>query len=733
MLKNDDSDMDISWAYEDLKNYITCITQYNKYVKENPKATQTDIDNERRKVNNAVLELLKYIDHRIDGDSKKKIILHDWNKKTNISFEFNLDDFLNNNIEVMLKDDKQEYVKPYKDKLQLLKKFVRKNNDNKNVFAIQFINKIIWPLLGSKNTERIEGEDIDRLYDLNILYLVKCLYTLLYGEYNDDLVIDALLDGGVSSALDSKHFSCYITEHGLFDDYEISEVSGSPFRIYCMKKLATLIKNNKQFLEKFFEYFFKNGIDIEVLKYLLTNGDTKHKIKDYILKNNICILSHRSKAYALNTSPEAYEQSKLIQQLARESGRYGKTHFHISVNGFGSFCHNAIQELNDMPSEQYTLLLPYAFGEEKGEKRRNVCDKYKKILEKIFRYKKAVSRNNDRIDITMEGVSNGTFITADMAVFIANTLGLDIEKIRFTMVPLHVLGSLGNLGVRNIQDAMNNVRDKSKVKSIAISGANSNGGLLFHPQRKARQLAQKLADIGYDNIEFCKHNNSSSNVDYRYVNSENRDKNIKKTILNICKDKDFDGKTRYFRYLEDVYCVTPILDQEQHFKILWCKAKDVKNLHNHNKYNKVQQIFKKKFQDNPGEYLHYFNCVPKVNSHSGIHIVIAEKEYIYKHIQDGAYILYPIKPAKTNEKWKPNILLDVAVELKDNLEKDKNQHMQYKKLENGAIVICYRQKIQENIIKTLDRQEDIDGNKDINNVKSELMLGPLERIQPILT
>ena len=427
--------------------------------------------------------------------------------------------------------------------------------------------------------------------------------------------------------------------------------------MYCIRKLAKLIKANKKdkqgktFVEKFFTYLCKNGINQHIFAYLMHDDDVKQKIGDYAVDNHIYMLFDGNlHVYALDAN-NMQDREKTINNW-KQNYKLNKTGFHgpskvrhqktdnrfrILMNGtnaYGDTCYEGSYGAG------ITLILPYKFGEEKGEKRQKALDRHKALLKEIFADHTSTMLPIRNINI--DGTSNGDFITADVATYITNDLNLDVQKINFHTPPIHIPGPFGNLGIKNIQDVMNGVTDKSKVKSITVSVGDGWVTHLLHPQRKARQLAQKMSDIGYENVVFKKLRSDWHGIDYQYVNDDNKDKVIKQKIRKFLIETQ--KKRLYFRSNNDVLVIEKRhrddSDRKLIFSVFKCSAQEVKNLADDDKREKVVQKFNKNFNEEClCDYLRYFNDVISVKNGNGIDIEIAGKTYTYKFVKDNVYCL----------------------------------------------------------------------------------------------
>ena len=602
----------MSSAYTDLKDYIDCITKYSKYCKENPQATQDDLSDKRKELNETYKKLKQYI------------------KESELEMPLNCDYSFFNAQNISLKDDFKEKFNQYTDKIHKLKQLAQKD-DNKNLSAIWFINKIV---LTSYDDDIDVGAEENDDFTQKLLRL-KAIYTLLYGQYNDDLVIDALSK--------CNDYSVGLIRQDYDDDFEYKHIIGNCFDIYCAKKLAKLIEKNKTdkqgktFVEKFFTYLNKSGIDKHLFAYLMRYTNAKKNIEDYALKNHVCMLfGEQLNVYAVSVPSDIDKIDGWKQDVEFENNR-----FRVIVNGWMAYCDTVARGCY---GKGITIVLPYKFGEEKGEGRQKASNNYKALLAKIFNNKDSHIDIGGR-DIYMYGISNGNFITADLVQYMTNNLNLNIKNLHFQIPPAHFPGPWGNLGMKNIQDVMNRVTDKSKVKSITVGTVSKDdhwAKRLVHPQRKARQLAQKMSDIGYEDVIFKKIIPALGYTNYQYVNNDNKDRIITQKISEFHNDRN--EQRLYFRSNDDVLVVekkySSHIDRKLIYSIFKCSAQEVKNLAYDDKREKVVKKFNQNFNEEClCDYLRYFNDVVSVENDDGIDIEIAGKTYTYKFVKDNVYCL----------------------------------------------------------------------------------------------
>ena len=712
-MKSNDSILDISSAYDDLKSYINCVMEYRKYCKKNTDAETEEINDEKNKVKKARERLKKYMKgSELEITRGMPLNCDDGNKL-----------FFSDKEECVDKSGFSDDFNEKVDKLHKIKKFAREDG-NKNLFAIWFIKNIVL----SKKDDIVEKDNnLNNIpfYSDQMLRREAVLYKIIYGEYNDDLFIDALLeDNGCTET------NIYIDRNAYMEN--VWSISGQFFDMYCIRKLAKLIKANKKdkqgktFVEKFFTYLCKNGINQHIFAYLMHDDDVKQKIGDYAVDNHIYMLFDGNlHVYALDAN-NTQDREKTINNW-KKNYKPNKTGFHspskvrhqktdnrfrILMNGtnaYGDTCYEGSYGAG------ITLILPYKFGEEKGEKRQKALDRHKALLKEIFTDHTSTMLPIRNIHI--DGTSNGDFITADVATYITNDLNLDVQKINFHTPPIHIPGPLGNLGMKNIQDVMNGVTDKSKVKSITVSVGDGWTTHLLHPQRKARQLAQKLSDIGYENVVFKKLCSDWHGIDYQYVNDDNKDKVIKQKIRKFLIESQ--KKRLYFRSNNDVLVIEKRHRDDRGGKLIFsvfkCLAQEVKNLADDDKREKVVQKFNKNFNEEClCDYLRYFNDVMSVKNGDGIDIEIAGKTYTYKFVKDNVYCL-----AESGKTAKDMEVPDDIIQKISNVDTGQGVHKTHcTKLNDGRWFIHYQ--VEE---ENKDIGEDFKYYKENENTEEGISIG----------
>ena len=631
--------------YNALETFMNNIAEYfkNKNVEDSKEddtssdlsySTITEDDNKQQKI---LYEAYNNMVNAYNGE---------WTRSLSFDDESIKDQSLKRELNDLLKLVTQPYpnvyseteFKKYADGLRKLKKFARKGN-NKNIIARLYIKKI-GELMNNRSINETNGQDFD-----NKLLRLKCIYTLLYGKYNEDSVIDALLSDNVfklNKSVESKGNNKYTIDCNCFD-------------VYRIKKMADMIKKDDKFRESFFTYLRKVGIKKDVFLYLMHDSVARDMMEDYILKNNIGIFMSNSNenVYALDE-----KNQERLDDVVNILVKYSNDCLNIHVNGLDGYK----EYVSNLVNSNNVLLLPYKAKDlTTGRVKEDVIDKYSNIVKTIL--------EKTYVNVKLHGVSNGCFIVSGLAKRIAN-VGYNIDEVEFESVPIHI--PVLNDSIEDIVGDMKNIQNKDKVENITI--VNTVGDSLRHPQRRGTKLAKKLSHCGYDNVILKKNIDKKDYILYHMTNDDNEKKKvIQNELQKWCKGAEKDD---YFYIRNNDNVIVCQLKKKGNdtskpvISVFLCTSKEAKKIRKDQSNDKLRKKCEKQakeaFNKDPKKYARFFR---------GFTVLLGEDKFVANKVGGHSYSfkIVPANPAlikEEEEKKSESNIEDSIVEKKSEEKKD---------------------------------------------------------------